>query len=119
MSKELYKNKLMINSPTSISLGHITWFALDTKLVGRIKALLKERDDLQSKIDESDELIETYKNERDTYKRLAEEYINKYNKEKEKNKRAINRVSIVRMDNDITIDTNRVLDYILKSLIGE
>ena len=25
------------------------------------------------------ELVETYKNERDTYKRLAEEYINKYN----------------------------------------
>lgn len=65
------------------------------------------------------ELIETYKNERDTYKRLAEEYINKYNKEKEKNKRAINRISIVRMDNDITMETNRVLDYILKSLIGE
>lgn len=65
------------------------------------------------------ELIETYKNERDTYKRLAEEYINKYNKEKEKSKRAINRISIVRMDNDITMETNRVLDYILKSLIGE
>lgn len=65
------------------------------------------------------ELIETYKNERDTYKRLTEEYINKYNKEKEKNKRAINRISIVRMDNDITMETNRVLDYILKSLIGE
>ena len=65
------------------------------------------------------ELIETYKNERDTYKRLAEEYINKYNKEKEKNKRDINRISIVRMDNDITMETNRVLDYILKSLIGE
>lgn len=65
------------------------------------------------------ELIETYKNERDTYKRLAEEYINKYNKEKEKNKRTTNRISIVRMDNDITMETNRVLDYILKSLIGE
>ena len=74
---------------------------------------------LQSKIDKSDELIETYKKERDTYKRLAEEYINKYNKEKEKNKRVINRISIVRMDNDITMETNRVLDYILKSLIGE
>ena len=73
---------------------------------------------LQSKINKSDELIETYKNERDTYKRLAEEYINKYNKEKEKNKRAINRISIVRMDNDTPIDTHRVLDYILKSLIG-
>ena len=58
MSKELYRNKLMIDSPTSISLGHITWFALDTKLVGRIKALLKERDDLQSKIDEAIEYIE-------------------------------------------------------------
>ena len=65
------------------------------------------------------ELIETYKNERDTYKRLAEEYINKYNKEKEKNKRAINRISIVRMDSDTTTDTHKVLDYILKSLIGE
>ena len=37
---------------------------------------------LQSKIDKSDELIETYKNERDTYKRLAECYIDKYNKER-------------------------------------
>lgn len=74
---------------------------------------------LQSKIDKSDELIETYKNERDTYKRLAEEYINKYNKEKEKDKRAINRISIVRMDNDTTTDTHKALDYILKSLIGE
>lgn len=65
------------------------------------------------------EQVETYKNERDTYKRLAKVYVKKYNKEKEKNKRAINRISIVRMDNDITMETNRVLDYILKSLIGE
>ena len=89
MKEELFRNKLMIDSPTSISLGHITWFALDTKLVGRIKALLKEKDDLQFKIDKSDELIETYKNERETYKRLAEIYIMKYNYEKDKNKKAI------------------------------
>lgn len=40
---------------------------------------LKKYKDLQLKIDKPDELIETYKNERDTYKRLSEEYINKYN----------------------------------------
>ena len=78
----------------------------------KVEKMLLEKEKLE-------ELIETYKNERDTYKRLAEEYINKYNKEKEINKRAINRISIVRMDNDITMETNRVLDYILKSLIGE
>lgn len=44
-----------------------------------INYMLHEIDNLQTKIDKSDELIETYKNERDTYKRLAEEYINKYN----------------------------------------
>lgn len=44
-----------------------------------IEQLLKNENNLQSKIDKSDELIETYKNERDTYKRLAEEYIKKYN----------------------------------------
>lgn len=32
------------------------------------------------------ELIETYKNERDTYKRLAELYINKYNEIEEREK---------------------------------
>ena len=42
MSEELYRNKLHIESPTSISLGHITWFGLDTKMVGRIKALIEE-----------------------------------------------------------------------------
>lgn len=35
--------------------------------------------------EELKELIETYKNERDTYKRLAECYINKYNKERSYN----------------------------------
>lgn len=44
-----------------------------------IKKIFFEKENLQSKIDKSDELIETYKNERDTYKRLAEEYIKKYN----------------------------------------
>lgn len=60
MKEELFRNKLMISSPTSISLGHITWFALDTKLVGRVKALLEERDYLQSKIDKVNEVINQY-----------------------------------------------------------
>ena len=53
----------MISSPTSISLGRITWFALDTKLVGRVKALLEERDNLQSKIDKAIEFCDySFKN---------------------------------------------------------
>ena len=43
------------------------------------RRILNIVNNLQSKIDKSDELIETYKNERDTYKRLAETYIKKYN----------------------------------------
>ena len=63
MNEELFRNKLMISSPTSISLGHITWFALDTKLVGRVKALLEERDNLQSKIDKAIEFCDySFKN---------------------------------------------------------
>ena len=58
MNEELFRNKLMISSPTSISLGHVTWFALDTKLVGRVKALLEERDNLQFKIDKAIEIID-------------------------------------------------------------
>lgn len=57
MNEELFRNKLMISSPTSISLGHITWFALDTKLVGRVKTLLEERDNLQFKIDKAIEYL--------------------------------------------------------------
>ena len=63
MNEELFRNKLMISSPTSISLGRITWFALDTKLVGRVKALLEERDNLQSKIDKAIEFCDySFKN---------------------------------------------------------
>ena len=61
MNEELFRNKLMISSPTSISLGHTTWFALDTKLVGRVKALLEEKENLQSKIDKANELLEERK----------------------------------------------------------
>lgn len=73
MNEELFRNKLMISSPTSISLGHITWFALDTKLVGRVKALLEERDNLQSKIDKANELIKR-KLSTETYQHLKKLY---------------------------------------------
>lgn len=43
--EELFRNKLIIDSPTSISIGHTTWFTLDTKLVGRVKALLNENEE--------------------------------------------------------------------------
>lgn len=42
------------------------------------KSLEHYINNLQSKIYKSDELIETYKNERDTYKRLTEAYIKEY-----------------------------------------
>jgi len=41
------RNELVINSPTSISIGTICWFGLDTKLVGRIKTLLEENEKLK------------------------------------------------------------------------
>lgn len=42
-----FRNKLMINGATSISLGNISWFGLDTKLVDEIKALLEENEKLK------------------------------------------------------------------------
>ncbi len=60
MSEEIFRNKIIISSPESISIGYNTWFGLDTKLVGRIKALLKENEDLQQKVEQLEkELKET------------------------------------------------------------
>ncbi len=50
MNEELYRNKLYIKTPTSISIGNNCWFGLDTKLVGRIKALLDENEQNKQKI---------------------------------------------------------------------
>lgn len=43
------------------------------------RRILNIVNDLQSKIDKANKLIETYKNERNIYKWLAETYIKKYN----------------------------------------
>lgn len=47
--------KLEVVSPTTIKCGHIEWFALDTKLVGKVKALLEENEKLQK---DKDRLVE-------------------------------------------------------------
>lgn len=39
--------KLEVVSPTTIKCGHIEWFALDTKLVGKVKVLLEENEELK------------------------------------------------------------------------
>ena len=41
------KLQLEVVSPTTIKCGHIEWFALDTKLVGKVKALLEENKKLK------------------------------------------------------------------------
>lgn len=38
---------------------------------------------------------------------------------KKKNKKAIRRISIVRMDEDTTIETHKALDFVLQALIGD
>lgn len=117
-------NEFKIDENFISTLG-ITIYPYETSTIGKVIINNVEVTDIESwnkalsTFSELQTKIEAYKNERDTYKRLAEEYIKKYNKEKEKNKRAINRISIVRMDNDTTTDTHNALDYILKSLIGE
>lgn len=47
MEEELFRNKIYVSSPTSISIGNCTWYALDTKLVGRVKALIEENENLK------------------------------------------------------------------------
>lgn len=41
-----------------------------------------------------------------------------YEKTKEKQERAIRRISIVRMDEDTSIETHKALDFVLQALIG-
>lgn len=41
------KLQLEVVSPTTIKCGHIEWFALDTKLVGKVKVLLEENKKLK------------------------------------------------------------------------
>ena len=78
MNEELFRNKLMISSPTSISLGHITWFALDTKLVGRVKTLIKENDTLKEKIESLEEDVQYWK---EKYEDLENQINNDYDPE--------------------------------------
>lgn len=44
------KLKLEVVSPTSIQCGHIGWFGLDTKLVGKVKAILEENKELKKEL---------------------------------------------------------------------
>jgi len=55
---ELFRNKIYISNPTSISIGTNTWCDLDTKLVGRIKALIEEKNELQLKNDNAIKYVE-------------------------------------------------------------
>ena len=55
--EELFRNKIIIDSPTSISIGHTTWFTLDTKLVGRVKALLNENEEKDKEIERLNNII--------------------------------------------------------------
>ena len=51
MSKEeLFRNKIYVSSPTSISIGNCTWSALDTKLVGRVEKLIKEKEEAENDV---------------------------------------------------------------------
>lgn len=43
---ERFDNKLIIVSPTAIAIGSTEFHGLDTKLVGRVKALLEENEKL-------------------------------------------------------------------------
>lgn len=52
------KLQLEVASPTSIRCGHIEWFALDTKLVGKVKALLEKNKILKEKFKEIERLID-------------------------------------------------------------
>ena len=45
------KLKLEVVTPTTIKCGHIYWFALDTKLVGKTKALIEENERLNKELD--------------------------------------------------------------------
>lgn len=77
----LWRNKIYINTPTSISIGKNTWCNLDTKLVGRVKALIEENDNLQQKIKKyenfvkeiNDKYYETHKTSDDYYTFTPEE----------------------------------------------
>lgn len=71
--KELFKNKIMISSPTSISLGHKTWCNLDAKLVGRVKALLEDIDKL---LDENDNLKSDLEYWKEKYRESQNELLN-------------------------------------------
>lgn len=55
--EELFRNKLHIESPTSISLGYNTWYNLDTKLVGRVKKMIDENQQLKNRINDAIDLI--------------------------------------------------------------
>lgn len=78
-------NKITINKDV-ISTSGITIWPYETPLTtGKVIINNVEITDIESwnkaisTFSELQAKIETYKNERDTYKRLAEEYINKYN----------------------------------------
>ena len=58
--EELFRNKLHIESPTSISLGYNTWYNLDTKLVGRVKKMIDENQQLQNRINKAIEFIDNH-----------------------------------------------------------
>lgn len=58
MNGEVYRNKIYVSSPTSISIGHNTWFALDTKLVGRIKKLINDCEEKDKEIERLNNIID-------------------------------------------------------------
>ena len=49
--------KLEVVSPTTIKCGHIQWFALNTKLVGKTKALIEENERLNGVINEIEAVV--------------------------------------------------------------
>ena len=57
MEEELFRNKIYVSSPTSISIGNCTWRCLDTKLVGRVKALIEENEKNKEKLAQLKEVL--------------------------------------------------------------
>lgn len=55
--EELFRNKLYSTSPTSLSIGSTTWIALDTKLVGRVNAMIKENKQLKENWNKLKEIL--------------------------------------------------------------
>lgn len=84
------KLQLEVVSPTTIKCGHIEWFALDTKLVGKVKALLEEnkglkehkhftrQDALDEALDRIDKAIEYIENNQLVFEKCSKTQINEW-----------------------------------------